>query len=529
MKDIRTKFSIAILLVFLFSGCKEFLEEEAFSTFTSSNFPQTEGDALALVNTIYNQSAEIYGNRYLWLSELPSEMVATRRTGSDRRAQLDNYTVVNTNDYSQDVWEDSYITIKQANSVITILEGGAADLSDALRARLIAEAKIFRANAYFNLVVFYGDIVLITDQVTDLEGSINEISLRSEVYEVIIRDLTEGEADLPADYSAVEDQGRVTRGGARALLGKVYLQRASEADQLGLTGTNPAEDYQNALNWLRLVDGDGENTKDYTLESSFRNLFGLENIQSSKNSEEIVMQLWRDQADDYDVFIHQHIITRQADLVGSVQWGNLATEIPFYLSFAENDERFQVSFLDTITTELSGKSEVFIYDPMDPANDNYEHDGVGSAKYIDPSSTDGSGSNNIFLIRLADVMLMIAEAANEVNNGPTAEAYEMINAVHERSTGEADFYNGLDYNAFRTALYNERRWELYFEGHGLRDGQRFFSIFKERVEFNSNFDYGPFGRRDDGKPDGPITVTTDNVRFPIPLAEFNSNPALDPE
>lgn len=527
--DIKLIYRTILLSALLLTGsCSDFLEEEAFDTYTTDNFPRSEADAEALVNQMYREAGDIYGNRYLWLSELPSEMVTTRRSGSDRRAQLDEYTVVNTNDYNAGFWADSYQTIKQANAVIDFYEGGESTIDPALASRLVAEAKVIRANTYFNLATFFGDVPLIVNRISNLEDTENPLSPLADVYEAVITDLLEAEPDLPHTYADQSDQGRVTRGAARALLGKVYLQRAADP-----AGVGSPQDYIAALEWLRRVRDQADGGQAYFLEDRYNNLFGLENMESSKYSGEIVFQLWRNGADCCDNGVHQHVAARDSEY-GSVQWGNMVGEVPFYLSYENTDERFAVTFLDSIQTP----DETFIFDVNNPGIDNFQHDGPPFAKWVDISSPDDSGGNNIFLIRYADVLLMIAEAVNEINNGPDAEAYEAINMVRARARttpGTLPDLSGLTYQDFREALYNERRWELAFEGHGLRDGHRYFDIFEQRVEASPSYVQPPVpdgvsqngGRRNDAVPDRPIDVTQQNIRFPIPLREIDTNPAIE--
>ena len=527
-KAIINKILILLLISGTF-GCEKFLEEEGYDTYTTDNFPVTAADAEALVNQMYANAGAIYGNRYLWLSELPSEMVTTRRSGSDRRAQLDNYEVVNTNDYNANFWTDSYRTIMQANTVVDFYSGE-TNISPDLAARLVAESRVIRANTYFNLATFFGDVPLILDRIDNLDATANPVNPLVDIYQAIIDDLIAAEPDLPYVYDSQQDQGRATRAAAQALLGKVYLQRAAEPRE----GVGSDSDYTEALNWLRKVR-DNEGGTNYSLEPEFENLFGLEQLESSKTSNEIVFQIWRDGADCCDNGVHQHIAPRDAEY-GSVQWGNLVGEVPFYLSYEETDERFHVTFLDTIQTSSGTK----IYDVNNPGTDDFQHDGPPFQKWIDINSPDASSGNNIFLIRYADVLLMIAEAINEINNGPDDEAYEAINMVRSRSRtvpGTMPDYEGLSYNEFREAVFNERRWELVFEGHGLRDGHRFFQLFEQRVEAHPNYEMPQVpegmeedgGRRNDDVPDIPIDVTMENIRFPIPLDEIDTNPEIEEE
>ena len=111
-------------------------------------------------------------------------------------------------------------------------------------------------------------------------------------------------------------------------------------------------------------------------------------------------------------------------------------------------------------------------------------------KYDDwEDSKNGEADDNFIILRLADVYLMYAEAENEVNNGPTEEAYKYLNMVRRRGfnlpvdeVSTVD-YSGLDYELFLDAVYKERRLELAFEGHRwfdlVRRPQRAVKVMKD--------------------------------------------------
>jgi len=520
---------LIIIVVFVTASCSNFLEEEAISTYTTENFPTNEQEAEALLNQVYSDTREAYADRWLFLATLPSEMVTTRRDGSDRRARLDNWEIDNTVDYIEDYWEDTYVSIGQANAVINFFETGELQIDEAVAQRLTAEAKVLRANAYFNIVTFYGEAPLNLNPITTLEGTETPVSSIADIYDAVIQDLLDAEPNLPHEYTGDANKGRMTRGAARAMLGKVYLQKGADP-----AGIGSPQDFVEAEKWLRMVVNADDGGKNYILEDEFENLFGLQNLESAKNSDEIIMQLWIDADDCCDLRFHAHMVNRDSDFGGG-QWGNFAAEVPFYLSYEDEDDRLQVTFLDSIYVERETDEGVvidtFIYNPDNPLGDGYQHDGPTFQKYVDINSPDNSTSANVFLIRYADVLLSLAESINR-QDGPTAEAIGFVNQVRNRAdlvdlepvpTTQADF---------NEAIFNERRWELAFEGHGLRDGHRFFDIFEQRVEASPNYELPPLvGDADkqrvfDAVPEVPIDVTMENIRFPIPQREIDTNPAI---
>jgi len=245
--------------------------------------------------------------------------------------------------------------------------------------------------------------------------------------------------------------------------------------------------------------------------------------ESSKFSNEIIYQIWRDNACCDNLF-HQHIAPRNSGF-GSVQWGNIVGEVPFYLSFEDKDERFHVTFLDTIYKD----DETLIYDVNDPQSDNVEHQGAPIAKWVDPASTDGDGGNSIFIIRKGGLIVELAEAIFR-QDGATQEVLDLLNEVRIRAGATPLTLQDVDLEA----IYDEHRWETAFEGHDLNVGMRFYDIFEQRVEAAPNFVVPPpsggepNGRqREDAVPRVPIDVTLSNLRFPIPDTERLTNPAVE--
>lgn len=134
-------------------------------------------------------------------------------------------------------------------------------------------------------------------------------------------------------------------------------------------------------------------------------------------------------------------------------------------------------------------------------------------KYWDPlACASGRARNNFIVMRYADVLLMYAEALNEAN-GPSAEAYAAINQVRARARNGAQptvlpDLKDLTQAQFRESVYQERSWELCFEGHRrwdlLRTGRYIDHMKKIGVEA---------GQR--------------HLLYPIPVQEIDVNPALE--
>jgi hypothetical protein len=177
--------------------------------------------------------------------------------------------------------------------------------------------------------------------------------------------------------------------------------------------------------------------------------------------------------------------------------GDLLAEPAFYASFQPQDYRRQVTFLTSYTNPRTGQTVTYP-SPQLPA--------PACWKYFDASSTGWNQNNNNWpILRFADVLLMYAEAVNEAE-GPAPQAYLAINRVRRRAS-LADLPAGLDQPAFREAVYQERNWELAFEG------QRWFDL-QRTGRFTDVM-------RAAGKP-----VEPRHQLYPIPATQLQLNPDL---
>lgn len=195
--------------------------------------------------------------------------------------------------------------------------------------------------------------------------------------------------------------------------------------------------------------------------------------------------------------------------------------VTFYDSMVESgDLRAQVTFLEEIPRQ---DQEPVVYDRNDYENDGYiEHTPV-FRKYTKAESGE-IDANDWIILRYADVLLMKAEALNEVNNSPTGEAYDAINLIRERAG--LDPVSGLSYEEFREEVYTQRRRELVLEGDGWHTLQRFFDIGTQKVrecaEINSQFPGKLCPQLDRLEIDDP----RDRL-YPIPTAAIARNPELE--
>jgi len=519
-----SKYIFLITLFVSLFACEEFLEEDPYSSIDPASLFTDEQGALAAINATYKLMAsnqDYYGRDYLYITETTTEVLTTRRDATDERGNLDNWLWDASHDYLGQVWTSAYRVVNAANGVIENVPN--IQMDEDLKERIVGEAKFLRAINYFNLVQLWGDVPIRTEQI---QGATEQLELprspASEVYELIIQDLEEAIAVLPkrSEYSQFDgpNTGRATQGAAQTLLAKVYLQRGS-TEGLSVSG-----DFQNCIDYCDAVMASNE----YMLVDDYRSIFAVE----SENSEEIIFDIQHTAIAGLGGDLHGHVVPRRSD-IGRRSWGNFHTELPFYRELLENDDERIESYI----VEFVKDGDTIRYDPDNFENDDYVTDGVGMFKYVDfdaSISGDAMESPNKVILRYADVFLMKAEALNEINNGPTDVAYNMVDEVRNRAE-VPDMTRGMTYQEFKDALLVERRKEFVFEYMGWFDGLRNWDTFTDRVlsHVQAREDSIQAGLWPDGNNAAPRFFTSRDIKsnmfklFPVPQSVMDTNQELD--
>lgn len=487
----------AILILVLATGCHdEFLQDKAYSIITEDNYFKTSSDALTAVNGIYKTLGD--GNMYqrdlLMLNEYTSEAVTTRLEVGSAYSNWDtwNYQI----GYFSGIYSNHYRMIERANQVIKNVPK--CEMLESLKQRVIGEATFLRALAYFNLVRIYGGVPLKLDPTADFKTLEFPRASATEVYAQIIKDLTwvYESAGMPKTSAyATADKGRVGRSAVQALLGKVYLTRASDAT------VAQSGDYQKAIDILKACVSEG----DRSLVPSYANLFSMTN----ENNAEIIFDIQYIRRAGLGGNLTPFLATGTTQELYMISYYDYPADITFYKSFEPDDQRRAVTFHDRMKVKIGSATVEVYFDPnADPlvgawkrADDNtlvpratVPEPVPGFRKFIDTdiAARGDAEEPNYVILRYSDVLLMLAEAINETNNGPTAEAYNYLNMVRRRAFGKpidipdatVDYAN-LDKAGFRLAVYTERRKEFVIEGHAWFDGKRFWDIFTQKVAESS--------------------------------------------
>ena len=388
----------------------------------------------------------------------------------------------------RDIWGLMYAGLNRANYV---LEN--KDKTDfAGKEEVIAEAYFLRAYYTFELVKFFGNVPLKTEDrggvlriedariLSEDEFTMERIADIPTAYGLIAEDLKEAIPNLPATQARPYE---ATKGAAQALLGKVYLYH----------GTYDASKFGEAATTLKQVIS----TDQYSLTTGddYTNMFEIE----GENGSEAVFEIqyssamaasWTNINGSNGTYFPKFNGPRSPynDDVFDAGWGFCLPSVELYDLFDDTDVRRDVTFYD-------------LREEQDRYSQGRDDTGLFNRKYMPRLEPKRAGSdplnydNNYRAIRYADVLLMAAEAEAQ-SGGTNAEDY--LNQVRARAYGD----NSKDYTASEGALldaiYTERRKELAGEGH------RFFDLVRTK------------------KAAGAIDGFTENKNeiFPIPLIEL---------
>ena len=507
---------LVIISTFFTSSCKEFLAEEPQSIISEDQYYNTESDAATAINAVYFflNTARVQ-SPYNTLFNTGMNMAGDDEdpgpgaTNPDVRSlAVLAHSTSNLRVY--ELWQQHYAAIRKANVVLAKIPAISFAVP-ATKNRILGEAKFLRALFYFNLVRLYGDVPLVTDYQNYVYASDYAVARTSsaDVYTQIEKDLTEAAQVLPASYNA-PDAGRATAGAAKALLAKVYLIKASLPLKL-------AENYQKAIakaeEALSTADG-GTGTYGYDLKADYAQVF----LPAYKNGAEHIFSAQM-KGNSYSQGNSENPRAIYTSIPGLT--GNYAHMVRFYTEgndksfsiyklYKAADKRRDVTFVRSFTSPTNGRKYGLPIANTAVANDStpFWH------KWWDPANTSVTSNSeaNIPIIRYAELLLIHAEAENEVN-GPTAKAYKSINRVRKRA-GLADLTLGLSQARFRDSLYLERRLELSYEY------QRWFDLIREKDASGNGILISSLQKV------GKTNVAAKHYLYPIPQTEIDNNPKL---
>ena len=508
-KNLSTYILLASLL---FTGCAD-LDQTSISSIDKDNFYQSKEDIETAINGIYQAFTidgfyGMYNNQSIYFNDLQSDYVkAGAQTNSAHIRELSNFAIQPTNLFVGYAWKEHYMAINRANVVIEKV-ASASFLDDQRRQNYTNEARFLRGLVYFNLVRYFGGVPIILH---DGEGEGAARNSVDEVYHQIVEDLTAAEG-LPSDYTTLD--GKASSLAASALLSKVYLVWAQTSSPEGQSSQR--DFYQKSINYADKVINSGK----YKLLDKFIDNWSVD----KKNGEEHIFSIEHDRTINANVTGHCTFATNWSDSEPVL----LATSDKYYEQTDPKDQRRDGSWAKRIYNPNTGTDFEFTI----PRFRKY----IDSLNFANPASSGNAAgqSTNTVIIRYAEILLIKAEAENELN-GPTDAAYDAINQVRRRaywspylniqntpSDGSDLELSGLTQEQFRERLREERRLEFVLEGQRWFDLIRWHILVKY-VKSNTPTDAETLGT----KTTKIQNVSKKNYLLPLPQEQIILNPNLE--
>lgn len=502
-------FSAAILF-----GCnQDFLDRSSLTQIADDNFWQSENDAYLALNAVYStlQSRNLYGGSLNGVQGLTSfDAFGDNLFGAWKWEGPGLFMEGNINPSSYQIeglWDDSYQGISRVNRIIENLNNISEDLipTDS-KNKLLGQALFLRALLYFNLAVYYGDVPLITSPQTLSDAYVPK-NTYDEISTQIVEDLKFAIANLPQSYSS-DLYGYATKGAALGLLARFQLYNKNYDGDFGV------------LNLTQQVMGLG-----YSLYPDYAELFTPDHEKAS----EIVFSvrfLRGDNTNNGEEFSSTYNGVPKVELQPMKNLVNdyyCTDGLPISTSplFDPNDQSKNRDPRALANFFFDG--QVFNYDLNKVFKPSQTKTGYGLRKYLrlkadaEGNQPGDQGSQDFYVIRYADIILMRAEAMAETND--LAGAREMVDMIRARvnmpSVEDVEGTN-LSKDEMIQVVRHERRVELAEEGLRFFDLKRWGKM-EEAVARAAADPVGPYN---------PVYLGEKSEFFPIPQSELDVNKNL---
>jgi len=516
--DLRKRLQVVLVLLVIVvfaNGCTDNILNQVQPDAVSPDiYWETTDDAENALNGVYNAMRRAFGRDYYW--DGAGEFVHAR--GRSDTWYSNSYDPQPLGGGFNNMWGGLYRTINRANNVIDNINQMAEDpdiaADEELLDRYIAEAVFLRAISYFRLIDLWGDVPYF-ERVLDNEEAIQIVRTpRREIKDTILADLEYAAEVLPESYPA-SDQGRATKLAALSFSGKVKLFWASWMKYEGETAeanehfASAADDFREVMdpaygldlfrggepgewqmpNYWHLFQYENEHNPEIIFSAGFGGPHigqGEEMARDFGTRQIGGAQTWvipnyrlvnRYQLRSTGDFAEPLVLANDSELEN----GAINPE-----TYEDRDYRMKATILWDgqkllpVVGDAMGDSLEFRHGFNDGVN--YHNYGNARTGYIfrkwvrqEVPMFRSDGPQDFYLMRLADVFLMYAEAVNEVNGGPTPELFELVDRIRNRGNLpplDRSQYN--NYEAFFDAIEQERIVEF------VAEGQRFFDIRRWR-------------------------------------------------
>ncbi len=480
-------------------SCQKFLEDKPKTSLTTGNSYSTATDAEAALNGCYNifYNSDYYQWEYVMIGDVGSDNAYPGGNNEETFFDYNRHILPPSNHHNYVNWGALYRGISRSNILLDKISS-ITDLTSERKNQIIGEASFLRAFNYYQLVKTWGGVPLeLSSNTADPAVTRKARSTEKEVYDQIVKDLEVAAANLPVNYGNIASVNKVraTKGAANAMLAKVWAQRSDR-------------DYAKVITYCNAVIGGG-----YALSANYADLFDGAHYFNSESILEIPFEEGNWSASSWGVELYlapedgwQKYCVPSKNLVAAYD--------------AEGDNVRKNANILFMTKDVNGDPISWPDENWNPCQDH----SVGIPFNNKQKHAGGWASgDDYYLLRLADIILLKAEAQNET--GATAAAIATLNTIRAR-VGLSAVSSSLSQSAAKAAILNERRLELAFEGQRWDDLVRTGTAVSTMTGLNEKT-YSCVA----SLPGSPVKmdyshVTLQTTILPIPQLEIDANPNL---
>lgn len=545
------KFYIATVLIFAMSSCGEqFLEVLPEDNPVLDGFYQNKEQIRTVTATLYGRPWFNFNDKFSWAAGdgLSGDMYQDYQD----EGQFFFFTFTPANSIVSNSWASLYSIIARTNVILADMPriAGGYGVPEADINAGLAEARFFRGMAYYFLAEYWGDVPIVEDPASIIAGG--DYKLPRNTYKSVLQ-YTANDFAFAAEHLPTSDSpGRVTSWSAKGMLAKIKLTQASD-----LSDPNSSANFAEAAALAKdVIQNSG-----YALMANYEDLFKPEN---DNNSESLFALQWISGAwgtgnSRQAVFARSSIITGNSEAWG----GGKSMTYDYVRAMDANDGNLDSVILDKrqpwifmtvgdFYPDMNTDEGGYLYEIVSrdedgnqleyksPVCNNIKKYVVGSQDDIGASVINQASPLNQYMLRLADVYLIFAEATLGAAGSTTnSEALGYFNEIRARAG-----LNPRTSISFMDIL-TERRMEFGAEGINWFDVKRFYRRSpSEALDYLNDQERAYRVEAIDGatqadennpafyevvEPDSPVVISAADMELPVPENEVVANPRLSEE
>ena len=491
-------------------SCSDFLVEKAPSNLTPDIFYTIPDQAEAALAAVYDNlrffgdGAGIFSSNWQLL-EAPT---GTSTTETAQNSDLNNLYGLVYDGNTQHVvnyWNGLYRVIAQANQVLEKVPP-IPQMDAAQKTKILGEARFLRAMAYFSVVRLWGDVPLVTKpQTIYSDDFMPKRSPQEDVYKLIVDDLTAAEA---AGLNWMDPSGRVNLAAVKSQLARVYLTMAGQPLNKGASYYKLAADKA-----FEVITYANANPGTINLFTNYDDV----HKETTKNTVEHIFMLQYNQLVASNPMDNMYPNFKPVTYNGPSGTGSTVPTAAFYKSYEAGDLRAKDQAGYFYTTYYTGGTGA-AFDLGGPYIFKHFNRTANGSFGVAPTK---SNNLNVPQIRYAEVLLMYAEAQNELG-APTQAAYDAFKRIRDRAKLTTPALGTYSQATFREAVWRERWHELCYEQITWFDMVRLRKAYNETTDGFDNF-VGHVNKSSNQ------ALQEKHLLFPIGKQELLNNPNLRPQ